>query len=131
MPDVVFVMNEAEYARLTRDPNGEVGRDLLKRGERLRLLAVKQVGKNTGHLASSIKARLSPSTTGLTCFVGSDDRIALIHHNGTKPHPIAAKPGRMLRFARRGKIVYARKVMHPGARPDRYLTDNLRRVVVD
>jgi hypothetical protein len=128
----VFVMNEDEYAKLTRSPNGDVAKDLVRRGEKLKLLARKQVGKGTGALAMSIRVTLVPSSNSdPVVYIGSDNRIALIHHEGTRPHPIAAKPGRMLRFAHRGKIVYAHAVMHPGTRPNHYLSDNLRRVVVD
>jgi hypothetical protein len=35
-----------------------------------------------------------------------------MHHDGTKRHPIVAKPGRMLTFTSNGKRIYARKVLH-------------------
>lgn len=129
--EIVFKINESGYAEFVHSKDGPVYREIQKRAERLRLLAVKQVGKDTGKLAASIRVMMLPSPNGPTALVGSDNRIALIHHNGTRPHPIVAKPGRMLRFSHRGKIVYAHKVMHPGTRPNRYLQDNLRRVVVD
>jgi len=129
--EIVLRIHEAQFAELTRGKNGDVAKDLSKRAERLRLLAVRQVGKDTGKLAASMRVSKRYDPHGPVAYVGSDSRIALLHHNGTPPHPIAAKPGRMLRFSHRGKVVYARKVMHPGTRPNRYLTDNLRRVVVD
>lgn len=128
---VVFRIDETSYNELVHGKNGPVYKDIKKRAERLRLLAAHQAGKKTGKLASDIRVKMYPSAEGPWAMVGSDNRIALIHHNGTRPHLITPKHGRMLRFSHKGKIVYARKVMHPGTRPNRYLSDNLRRVVVD
>lgn len=128
---IVFKLDNAVYAQIVHGRGGPVDTDLRKRAERLRILAVRQVGKDTGRLARDIGVQMIPGPNGPTALVGSNNRIALIHHEGTRRHPITARPGRTLRFAHRGKIVYARKVMHPGTRPNRYLTDNLRRVVVD
>ena len=61
---------------------------------------------------------------GQVMKVGSDVRHALWHHEGTRPHPIVGR--RVLRFVKNGKVVFAHKVMHPGTRPNRYLSDNLR-----
>jgi phage gpG-like protein len=129
--EIAFKFDNAAYAQLVHSKNGAVTKDLVRRAERLRALAVKQVGKDTGRLARDIRVTIIPGPNGPTALVGSNNKIALIHHNGTRRHPITARPGRTLRFAHRGRIVYARKVMHPGTRPNRYLTDNLRRVVVD
>jgi len=40
---------------------------------------------------------------------------------GTKPHVIEAKPGKMLRFQAGGKVIYTRKVNHPGTRAQPYV----------
>ena len=129
--EIFFKIDETAYNDLVHGRNGDVYKEIEKRAHRLQLLAIKQVGKNTGGLAKSIKVTMLPSAQGPYAIVGSDHRIALIHHNGTRPHEIRPKHARMLRFSHRGKIVYARRVMHPGTRPNRYLSDNLRRVVVD
>lgn len=132
MPDAIFVkINESEYNKFANSTTGPVGREIAKRAEKLRLYAVKQVGKDTGDLASTIHTSMHPSANGPWAMVGSNHRIALMHHNGTAPHVILPKRARMLRFSVRGRVVYARKVLHPGTRANRYLTDNLRRVVLD
>ena len=132
MPDdVVFVLDQSSFNELVHSRSGDVYKHIAEKAEKLRVLAIRQVGKKTGALASSIKVSMVPTPNGPMALVGSDNKIALIHHNGTRPHAIAARPGRQLRFAHRGRIVYAQKVMHPGTRPNRYLEDNLRRVVVD
>jgi hypothetical protein len=66
---------------------------------------------------------------GLTAVIGSDNRIALMHHQGTRPHIIMPRRAQTLRFYSRGRIVYSKLVHHPGTKPNRYLTDNLRRVI--
>jgi hypothetical protein len=40
---------------------------------------------------------------------------------GTKPHVIEAKPGKVLRFQAGGKVIYTRKVNHPGTRAQPYV----------
>jgi hypothetical protein len=129
--EIVLNFDNGAFAELVNGRNGIVTSDLRKRAEKLRALAVKQVGKDTGRLARDIRVTIIPGPGGPTALVGSDNKIALIHHNGTRRHAITPRTGRTLRFAHRGRVVYARKVMHPGTRPNRYLTDNLRRVVVD
>jgi hypothetical protein len=53
----------------------------------------------------------------------------LMHHQGTRPHIIVPRRAQTLRFYSRGRIVYSKLVHHPGTKPNRYLTDNLRRVI--
>lgn len=128
---VYFEVHEQEWTKEFRSTKGMVGKDLDKRAQKLRIYAIRQMGHKTGRLARTMKVFLTPSPDGPLVLVGSDDSIALIHHNGTRPHIERAKPGRMLRFTVRGKVVYAQKVFNRGTRPNRYLTDNLRRVIVD
>ena len=122
-------MNEAAYKELTRSPTGEVGRYLTIVGAKLKYLAKYQAGRKTGALMNSINYRITRDSRGLVALVGSDNRVALMHHNGTRPHIIAARNAKTLRFYSHGRIVYAQVVHHPGTRPNRYLTDNLRKVI--
>jgi len=125
----IFIMNEAGYKYLTRSPNGEVGRYLTIVGAKLKYLAKYQAGYKTGALRSSINYRITADSRGLVALIGSDNRVALMHHQGTRPHIIAARRAKTLRFYSHGRIVYAKVVHHPGTRPNRYLTDNLRKVI--
>lgn len=61
--------------------------------------------------------------------VGSKSRHAWYHHEGTKPHQITPETGRLLRFNVGGRVVYAKRVSHPGTRGVRYLTTPMRRAV--
>lgn len=108
---------------------GMVGRAFTRKGQTLRLLAMMQAGVKTGATRNTMFYRLSASGTGLIMTVGSNGAAALWHHEGTGPHIILPRNVRTLRFKVNGKIVYAKVVHHPGTRPNRYLTDNLRRVL--
>jgi hypothetical protein len=124
-----FVLDRAGYDHMVKHPSGEVGRYLTKQGEKLTAYAKIQAGVDTGALKQSIHFNLTRSSRGLVALVGSDNRIALMHHQGTRPHIIMPKTAKTLRFYSRGRIVYAQVVRHPGTKPNKYLTDNLRRVI--
>lgn len=111
------------------NPQGMVGKHMERMGAKLRALAVMQAGMKTGRTKGMMFYRLATSGTGLVLTVGSNGAAALWHHQGTGEHPINPKFGKTLRFKINGRIVYARVVNHPGTRPNRYLTDNLRRVL--
>jgi hypothetical protein len=124
-----FVLNKLAYEQYTTSPRGDVGNYLRKRAVKLQGLSRRQVGVKTGALKKSINYRVVRDGKGLVAFVGSNNRIALMHHNGTKPHVIKPRYAQTLRFYSHGRIVYSKLVFHPGTRPNRYLTDNLSRVI--
>lgn len=124
-----FVLNQAVYDDITQNPDGMVGRYLSRTGAKLTMLAKAQVGVKTEALKGSINYRVVRRGRGLMVVVGSDNKIALMHHNGTRPHIILPRRSQTLRFYSRGRIVYAQVVHHPGTKPNKYLTDNLRRVI--
>jgi hypothetical protein len=110
-------------------PNGQVGRYLARRGRRIESAAKRQVGVNTGALRASIHMRHFADPRGQYIRVGSSLNYARAHHEGTKPHLIRPNTKRMLRFASKGQIVFAHMVRHPGTPANRYLTDNMRRII--
>lgn len=124
-----FVLNKLAYEHLTEAPDGMVGRYLRKRAIVLQNLAQRQVGVKTGALKKSIRYRVVRDNKGLIATVGSNNRIALMHHNGTNPHIILPRRAQTLRFYSRGRIVYSKMVHHPGTQPNKYLTDNLARAI--
>lgn len=121
--DVVFY--EPEFDIFKNQPRGEIGRNLHKTGNKIVIAAKVQVGKDTGRLAESIHMVHSRVGPYQELWIGSDNNIALIHHEGSRPHAIVARNKQYLRFSQRGRIVYTRAVMHPGTQPNRYLSDNL------
>lgn len=125
-----FIRDAAGMHFVLRGQGGPVWNDIEKRTRRAYNMARRQVGKDTRELYRSISYRVGVgSRGGVTGTVVADNKIALLHHNGAAPHIIAARKAKALRFKSRGKIVYAKVVRHPGTRPNRYLTDSLRKVV--
>jgi hypothetical protein len=124
-----FVLNKPGYEHMVHSPDGEVGQYLRKQSRQLAAYARRQAGVDTGALKASINFRVVRTGTGLVGYVGSDNKIAYMHHQGTRPHIITPKTAKTLRFYSHGRIVYAQVVRHPGTQPNRYLTDNLRRVI--
>lgn len=124
-----FQRKPLEWHQEFETPAGMVGKDVKNRSAILTLLAKIQVGKKTGHLSTSIGYTISSDARGVIGTIGSDDKIAYLHHEGTKAHVIIPRFKKTLRFVQHGKIVYAKIVHHPGTKPNRYLTDNLKKVV--
>jgi hypothetical protein len=122
---VVFVENKVGMDYVTKNPYGPVGRDLDRRARKVQAAAVLQAGFKTGALKSSISVTQSRELYGQSAKIGSSLSYALLHHEGSRPHLINGRNGGMLRFTSRGRVVYARQVMHPGTKPNKYLADNL------
>lgn len=122
-----LVIRKPELDHLLNDPTGEVGVYLKRRGQIVLAAAKRQVGSQTGLLRASIQLVHTRQGAGQYLWIGSYDSIAYMHHEGTRPHIIEARAEhKMLRFTSGGRVIYTRRVMHPGTRPNRYLTDNLR-----
>lgn len=125
---VVYIhWHRAEIERMLNSRNGDVGRYVEKKADRARDISKTLVGKRTGRLAASIGVSYNRTSMGPEFEVGSSLSIALLHHNGTRPHIIVAKPPGILRFrGSRGTMVYKRAVKHPGTRPNPYLSTALK-----
>jgi hypothetical protein len=125
---MTFVPDNRAIQKLLHGRDGMVAKSIYARALRVQAAAKRQVGVRTGRLRRSIHIEMTyrPVTSA---YIGSNVRYALLHHEGSRRHPIVAKPGRMLVFRSNGKRVYAKKVLHPGTRPNRYLTDNLLRAI--
>lgn len=127
MAKVIFY--EPVLERFLNSPSGEVGRWLKKKGLLIMAGAKAQVGVRTGALRASIHMRHLRDPRGQYIKIGSELPYARMHHEGTRPHIIRPNNQKMLRFVTRGQVVYTHMVRHPGTRPNRYLTDNMRRVI--
>ena len=122
---VVFKPYKSQMDYLLKQPQGVVGRHLFKKAVMIREMARMQVGVKTGALSASISISQERTITGQSVRIGSTLSYAYMHHEGTRPHMISGQNGGMLRYTRGGRVVYSRAVMHPGTRPNRYLSDNL------
>lgn len=126
---VVWVRDNAGWHDAFKSKTGLVGSDLNDRGRTLASLARTQVGKKSFRLVRSINSTLGFKSGELEVTVGSSVDYALLHHEGTKAHEIRARRAKRLRFVQNGVVRYAVAVHHPGTRPNRYLTDNLSKVI--
>lgn len=126
----------ADFVR--RDP--QVLRFMLRAGDIVKEGAQRRVGvyqpppegprrdRRPGTLRDSIVKRVVPDgARGIKVVVGSDDKVALWHHEGTVPHVIRPVRAKMLAFYsyREGRVVFRSQVNHPGTQPNRFLTDSL------
>lgn len=138
--DAYVLMDPQKLADLMRTPTGPVIRALIEDGELVKTEAKRLVGvskpdpvprrnpRRPGTLRDSIVKRVTTDETGVVVLVGSDDPIALYHHEGTRAHPIEARNSPFLVFFwdRTGRVMYVKRVQHPGTRPNRFLVNALR-----
>jgi len=107
---------------------GPIGLWLNAQGEKVVIGAKAQVGVRSARLQQSIRIqdhRASP--TGQTMKIGSTVNYAYVHHEGMKPTIITAKgENKTLRFRTGARIIYTKRVVHPGFRPNKYLKDSLK-----
>jgi hypothetical protein len=125
---VLFVPNPARWKEFTQAPDGVVGSHLIGLGTKLVLLAQRTVQKKSGALAASIHMTYYPVHDPFV-RVGSDNKHALMMHNGTRPHWIGPEHQETLRFKIRGRVIYTKRVHHPGTRGSFFLSRHLRTVI--
>lgn len=106
-------------------PTGMVGKHMYGIGKRMQAAARIQVGHSTGLLAASIQVSQSPGKSGQTMTVGSSVSYAYYVHEGTRPHFIRGRNGGALRFTKGTRVVYSRAVVHPGTKPNKFLSSQL------
>lgn len=136
-PGYTIIIDNAALDNMLKGPNGEVVRYMIKQAEKVQAAAKRQCGYSDhpgdhGHLRDSIVKRvMANGKAEPIVMVGSSNPIALIHHEGTKPHMIYPKAASVLAFPASwapSGTAFAMYVNHPGTQPNRYLTDNLKLV---
>jgi hypothetical protein len=108
-----------------KTPAGPLWRTLQVRGRITLVLARRQVGVDTGALKRSITMSHKTTSYGQELKIGSENKIAYLHHEGTRPHLITPKNAPQLVFMSKGRIIRTQLVRHPGTKPNRYLSDQL------
>lgn len=124
-----FRIDESGINELFNSSQGDVHRYMEEQAKKIVFLAKRKVGKKTRALEQSIGYRMYRFGDGVAFEVEATNHIALLHHEGTRPHFIHPRAGRALRFKDGGRVVYAHLVLHPGTRPNPYLTAALREVI--
>ena len=123
------VIDTIAVKRFVLGPDEDVGKEMWKRGIKVYAGAVLQVGVDTGRMRDRIRIDRGFDSYGSYVEIVSDDPITMMHHEGTRPHTIVPNQHKAMRFVKGGQAVFAHKVLHPGTRPNRFLTDNLRRAL--
>lgn len=109
---------------------GDVGRYMRRISTEIILGAKAMVRVRTGNLRRSIHLiRHERWVRGQLIEVGSNLGYAYLVHEGAHPHLIMPNSGRTLAFKDHGRVVYAKRVMHPGFRGRKYLTVPMARAV--
>lgn len=118
----IYIPDRAAQARF-RSWSGPVGNDLDRRLKTLRFRAMGSVGVDSGLLRSTIEIRRKTVADGLQGEVGNfHSDYAAAHHEGALPHVIEARRAPRLVFRVNGQLVFAKKVNHPGNKPNPYLS---------
>lgn len=124
-----LTFNESVLDFELNQPAGMVGRHLRKIGLEILGGAKAMVGVRSGNLRRSLHMRQGLRGRVQYVSVGSNLRYAEAHHEGTRPHRIDPRGGRIMRFNVGGTVVYARRIDHPGTKPRKYLTIPMTRAV--
>jgi len=127
MAKVTFYDPEMDW--LLNNPAGTVGRFMARVGRQIVLGAKIQVGVKTGALRRSIRMSHSRFAYGQRIEVGSQLRHAYVHHEGAIAHIIVPRKAKMLRFTSKGQMIFAHRVVHPGNKANKYLSDPMEAVV--
>lgn len=122
---VIAKVDNKGISAILNSPTGPLSRHLHRVGRRIVSAARGQVGKATLSLMGSISYDVDMVGGLPKLTVSATDEIAMIHHEGTRPHAIQARGSHAMRFSSNGRIVYSRAVMHPGTPANRFLSDNL------
>ena len=107
---------------MLKGSRGQVARFMGNVGDDIQTLAKRKVGVDTGNLRDSIYVKSRISGAERAVEVGSKLNYAYLHHEGTRPHFITPRTRTHLRFRAGARIVYTRIVLHPGTKPNRYLS---------
>jgi hypothetical protein len=120
------IIYQAALAKELKAPSGIVWKYMSRRGKLALAAAKKQVGVRTGALRTSIHMKHLANAMGQYIWIGSNKNYAYIHHEGSRPHLITPSRATTLRFTSGGRLIYARSVLHPGTRPNRYLSSQMK-----
>lgn len=138
---VAVVIDPRKLAEFIRSPQGPVYRRMARDAQDVKTEARRLVGvyvppdaysaanraRRPGTLRDSIVTRVVMKNGVPDWQVGSMDPIAMLHHEGTPPHVIAARnvPRLVFFWKRVGRVIAFPSVNHPGTQPNRFLTNAL------
>jgi len=103
--------------RFCQGIRGAAGLVVRRAAERAEELLRERAPKRTGQMAESVGSTIY----GRMAIVGLRARYARFLEFGTRQHEIRPRRARALVFSIGGRIVFAKRVLHPGIRPRRFV----------
>lgn len=129
------VIDRAALRRKLNEPDGGFARELLRKGNQVRNVALPLVPVDENRLRGDIHVELQQDERGnLFAWVGSRLRYAAAVHNGRAPGKAWPPPGALLGWLRRhgippqAEFAIRRKIGLEGTDPHPFLTTALQRV---
>jgi hypothetical protein len=115
-----------------KNPRGPAGQHLNRMAERVVIAAKIQVPKRTGQMAAQIGVERRVETPGgQSLQIVSANKNSAYVHEGTAPHLIKSrKANGFIKFNSKGVTVFTRLVRHPGSKPNRFITDNVKLIMI-
>lgn len=116
------------FQKVCADGDAGVVRDMHRRGQNVLEVMYVEAPKDTGRLQQTF--RMQPGTRGsgygVTVIAGREGVTPYLGFilDGTPAHEIRAKrnrPNPHLRFVTGGRVVFARRVRHPGTRANNFM----------
>lgn len=106
-----------------RSKDGPIMQDIDRRAVRVQTVMRAYVRVRTGYLLSTIRKQRSYVRGSVTVIAGSKKIDYTAYENyGTRPHEIAARNKKYLRYVTKGgQIVFAQRVHHPGTQGSHFI----------
>lgn len=121
-----FELHRTTIERMLRLPGGLVYRNMERRVQRVEAEARRRAPGSMGD-GNNITVQIRRGPGGdFQGVINARHPAALYVLGGTRPHMIRPVRARALRFTIGGRTVYAKAVMHPGTKPNRFLQEALR-----
>lgn len=116
-------IDQGKLGRLLRARGGIAERVLRRRTERVAGFARVEA---PGSMGDYIGTRIEDGPRGLVGVVECNHPAVRFVLDGTKPHVIRPRRASALRFELGGRVVFAKRVNHPGTRANNFLARALR-----
>jgi hypothetical protein len=121
-----FNLDRTRVERMLRLPGGMVYRNMERRVQRVEAEARRRAPGSMGSGSNlTVQIRRGPGGD-FQGVINSRHPASLYVLGGTRPHVIRPVRARALKFTVGGATVYAKVVMHPGTKPNRFLQEALR-----
>lgn len=130
MPNVTYVQNVPGFNQEFRLAGGTVYRQMLSMSRKMERAAISKANKDTGRMASKIKARVEVRANGITIIMESKASYSMFVHQGTRPHTIKPRTKKALSWPGARPPGMFSRVNHPGYRGNPFLVEAMNQTVI-